>query len=88
MCFVLPTLPAARAQRLLSVYNIVLAQLAILILFYGTSQSPMAAIWAQLIDIATVVLVKTVSVQAFMQAMVKKADVAAIQARIDTLYAV
>ena len=81
--FVLPTMPAGRSQRLLSVYNIVLAQLAILILFYGTSQNPMAAIWAQLIDICTVILIKTVSVQAFMQAMTKKADVGAIQARID-----
>ena len=81
--FVLPILPAARTQRLMTVYNIILAQLAILILFYGTSQSGAAVYVAQAIDIGVVIFIKTVSVKTFMTSLLRKSDVETEQAKID-----
>ena len=81
--FVLPILPAARTQRLMTVYNIILAQLAILILFYGTSQSGAAVYVAQIIDIGVVIFIKTVSVKTFMTSLLRTSDVETEQAKID-----
>ena len=77
LCFVflaLPTLPATKAQRLMTAYNVVLVQLAVLILYWGSTNSGAAAAWAQLIDVATVLLVKNLLVWLFMRGAQRKAD--------------
>ena len=76
-CFVflaLPMLPATKAQRLMTLYNVVLVQLAVLILFWGSTNSGAAAAWAQLIDIVTVLLVKNLLVWLFMRGVLCEAD--------------
>ena len=61
--FVLPTMPTTHTQRLVTVYQVVLTELAILILFYNTTQeNPFAQLWAQIIDSAIVVFIKVTSV--------------------------
>ena len=61
--FVLPTMPTTHAQRLVTVYQIVLTELAVLILFYNTSQdNPFALLWAQIIDSGVVIIIKVTSV--------------------------
>ena len=57
----------------MTVYVVVLAELAMLILFYGqTQQSTLTKLWAQLVDVLVVVLVKKVSVSSFQGALLNK----------------
>ena len=53
--FTLPTDPLHRTQRLMVLYVTLLAELAVLVLFYGTNNdSPALRFWAALIDMCVI----------------------------------
>jgi hypothetical protein len=61
--FVLPSIPTTRTQRLMTVYQVVLTELIVLMMFYGTSNTnPLVSLWAQIIQGGTTVIVKVISV--------------------------
>jgi hypothetical protein len=81
--FILPTLPFGRSHRLMSMFIVLHAKLAILALFYGGQTSPAAAYIAQALDILIGLFFQQLSIQVFMFALIKQSDLGAVQAVIE-----
>ena len=90
--FVLPDLPAGRSQRLISTYNICIAQVVTLIMFFGMDNSggakllgimSLSAMLAQIICVGITVGIKTICIKAFNSAMVKRTDMANLEKQLE-----
>ena len=87
--FILPTLPFCRSQRLMCMFIILHAKLAILALFYGPeppvcdAQCETNKMIGQVIDIAAGVFFQQLSLQVFMFALIKNSDLGAVQAQVE-----
>lgn len=97
--FILPTLPFQRSMRWMTLLVILHAKLAILALLYGPEPPPEAppciaptkaiglplpcAVFAQIIDIVAGVFFQQLSLQVFMQALIKNSDLSAVQAQVE-----
>ena len=66
-------MPTRRTQRLMTVYLVVLSQIAVLILFFGQKQSGLSALWGVLLANGIVVVIKVFSVKLFNSAVIPKA---------------
>jgi len=88
--FVLPDLPSGRAQRIIATYNITIAQIVVLIMFFGMKQEgaailgiPVAQVLAQVICAGITIAVKTICIKAFNSAFVKNADMSNLEKQIE-----
>jgi hypothetical protein len=93
--FILPTLPFKRSMRWMTLLVILHAKLAIGVLVYGPEPPPEAPpceapiavipcdIFAQIIDIAAGVFFQQLSLQVFMQSLIKNSDLSAVQAQVE-----
>ena len=81
--FILPTLPFGRSERLMSMFIILHAKFAILALFYGGQTSAAAGYIAQALDVVIGVFFQQLSLQVFMQALIKNSDLSAVQTQVE-----
>jgi len=70
--FVLPSMPVRRSQRLMTVYIVVLAQFAVLIMFHGGQKNELTAFIAQAICGGILIFFKLVSTKSFNSAMIPR----------------
>ena len=81
--FILPTLPFGRSERLMSMFIILHAKFAILALFYGGQTSAAAGYIAQALDVVIGVFFQQLTLQVFMQALIKNSDLSAVQTQVE-----